>query len=75
MAKTGKRQVKVYEVKLKGSSPAGDILEIRTNVGNFRTAQGGMASQKLRPWVFPAEGRVANIIVNSRGTVDDLGYL
>lgn len=71
-----KRRVTVFEVKRKGTSAnGGTILELRTNAGTFRTAAGSLASQKLTPWSFAGKGQPANIVINGRGTVDDVGYL
>lgn len=69
-------KVQVYEVRKHGRTPEGSaIFELRTSSGRFRTASRSLASQRLNPWVFPSEGRTANLILNRRGTVQDVGYL
>ncbi|TXH09308.1 MAG: hypothetical protein E6R04_08620 [Spirochaetes bacterium] len=71
-----KRRVTVLEVRRKGLSYGGDIiLELVTREGSFRTAAGSLASQRLTPYVFPGKGKPANILLNRRGTVDDVGFL
>jgi hypothetical protein len=71
-----KRRVTVLEVRRKGTSAGGEvILELITREGNFRTAAGSRASQRLTPYVFPGKGKSANLLLNRRGTVDDVGFL